>query len=102
MNRAAQKWAAQFFNGREFLLKLQESMSTIGCILNKYKYIVVGMKWGETVVQPVEGLNLLRVGDLIFRHEAHHLTPGHLAHGPFLFVNQDSTSYGQSLMPPNS
>ena len=60
-------------------------MSTIGCIQDKYKHIVIGTKRIKTVVQSVEGLNLLRVRDLIFRHEAHHLTPGHLAHGTLFY-----------------
>ena len=43
--------------------------------------IVVRSGFSEAVVQTVKRLDLFRGGDLIERHEAHHLAPGHFAHG---------------------
>ena len=42
---------------------------------------MIGMGGGEGVAQPVEGFQLLRLLDVMLRHPADHLSPGHLAHG---------------------
>lgn len=40
-----------------------------------------GVGGGEAVAQPVKGLKGFRLLHIVFRHPAHHLAPGHLAHG---------------------
>jgi len=44
----------------------------------------IGMLLRISVIQPVKALKLFQIGDLMFRHESYHLTPGHLAHGSLL------------------
>ena len=39
------------------------------------------MLGGEGEVKAGEGLEGFGIGDVVFRHEAHHLAAGHFAHG---------------------
>ena len=43
---------------------------------------MIGFRLGKAVVQPVKGFDLFRVLNLVLRHVAHHLAPGHFAESP--------------------